>query len=90
VNILRKPAFDRAYKKISEQEQAEIAAAISRLHGAIGKPHLHSGLGIRPFGKFLECRAGLKNRVLFSLDSGDVILECVGNHNDIARFIKNR
>ena len=40
-------------------------------------------------GNFFEFRSGLKLRVLFVLDAGDAVLITVGNHEDIARWIKD-
>jgi hypothetical protein len=50
---------------------------------------LHSGVGIRPFGKFYECRVGRDLRVLFVFDEGDFILVTAGNHDAVARFIRD-
>lgn len=38
---------------------AAVNAAIARLESVFGRPHLHSGIGLRPFGKYFEFRAGL-------------------------------
>jgi mRNA-degrading endonuclease YafQ of YafQ-DinJ toxin-antitoxin module len=50
---------------------------------------LHSGVGIRPFGGFYECRVGRDLRVLFVFDEGDFILVTAGNHDAVARFIRD-
>lgn len=88
VKIFAKPSFDRAFKKLTAQQQSVVKNAIAKFPESIGKPHLHSGISIRSVGKYLECRAGLQMRVLFYLYEGEVWLATAGNHNDISRYVK--
>ncbi|MEO7299161.1 MAG: hypothetical protein ABI042_11375 [Verrucomicrobiota bacterium] len=89
MNILSAPSYRRAAKKRSAQELADIAAAVADLPGIIGQPHQHSGRGIRRLKpSVFEFRVGLKLRVLFTLESGDVILQTVGNHDHIKQFLR--
>lgn len=90
LRIFQKSSFERAFGKLSPEQQTAVRETIVRLPDAIGKPHVHSGLGVRPFGKYLECRAGLKLRVLFYVFEGDIILAATGTHETIARFVKER
>ena len=45
-----------------------VDAAVLRFEAAVGRPHAHAGIGLRPFGRFLEFRAGLDLRVAALLD----------------------
>jgi hypothetical protein len=65
LRIFEKSSFERAFKKLTPDQKAAVRQALIRLPDSVGKPQLHAGLGIRSFGKYLECRAGLKIRVLF-------------------------
>jgi len=85
--ILTRPSYLRAFKRLSPTQQTAVNAAIARLPEVFGRPHLHSGLGIRPFGGFYECRIGRDLRVLFVFEEGDFILVTAGNHDAVARFI---
>ena len=87
--ILVRPSYQRAFKRLSSTQQIAVNAAISRLPSVFGRPHLHSGIGIRPFGGFYECRIGRDLRVLFIFDHGDFILVTAGNHDVVARFIRD-
>jgi hypothetical protein len=60
VKILSKTSFDRAFKKLSPQQQAAVRAAVSRLPESVGKPHLHAGTGIRSFGKIWNAAPACK------------------------------
>lgn len=88
--IFTRPKFDRAYRSLPVQQQAAVKASIARVEPAFGRPHLHSGIGLRPFGKYFEFRAGLELRVLFLAEGGDLHLCFVGNHNQVRAFIKKR
>jgi mRNA-degrading endonuclease YafQ of YafQ-DinJ toxin-antitoxin module len=87
--ILTRPSHRRAFKRLSPTQQTAANAAISRLPEVFGRPHLHSGIGIRPLGGFYECRIGRDLRVLFILDQGNFVLVTVGNHDAVARFIRD-
>ncbi|MGA2542930.1 MAG: hypothetical protein ABSG78_15375 [Verrucomicrobiota bacterium] len=87
--ILTRSSYRRAFQRLSATQQTAVNAAIARLPGAFGRPHLHSGIGIRPFGGFYECRIGRDLRVLFVFEKGDFILVTVGGHDTLARFIRD-
>ena len=87
--ILTRPSWDRAFKKLAEDQQHRVNIALTNLESSFGRPHKHAGIGVRPIGRYLECRAGLDLRILFVAGKGDLILVTVGNHNAIRAFIKN-
>jgi hypothetical protein len=88
--IYTRPRFVRALAALTPQQQARVRSAIARLETAFGRPHLHSGIGIRPFGAFFEMRVGLGLRVLFLAEGGDLFLSFVGNHDQVKAFLKGR
>ena len=89
MTILSRPSFDRAFRDLSPEIQAEIRSAAALLPEAFGKPHVHAGLGVRKVGKYFEFRVGLKCRVLFMIRKGDAVLVTVGHHDDIVRFVRD-
>lgn len=86
--IFQRPSFERAYNKLAPHQQARVAAAIARLEKSFGRPHEHASIGIRPIGRFFECRAGLQLRILFVVREGDLVLITLGDHNEIRAFLK--
>jgi mRNA-degrading endonuclease RelE of RelBE toxin-antitoxin system len=83
------PRFRRAARKLPEDRQAEVAAALRALGDAFGDVHAHAGLGIRKLhGPWFECRAGLDLRVLFRAEAGVALCYTVGNHDHIARTLR--
>lgn len=89
MKIYQRSAFVRALKKLSESEQELVRQRARRAAEVLGHPHLHSGVGLRPFGRYKEFRAGLHLRCLFLLEGGDMHLVVVGNHGDIAAYVRN-
>lgn len=87
--IYRLASYDRAFHKLTEAQQAAVQAAIGRAERIFGRPHLHAGSGLRPFGRYLEFRAGLKLRVLFLPQRGDLFLVTVGNHDQVAAYLRS-
>ena len=86
--ILTLSSYRRAFSKLSEEQREIVENAVDRLEGSFGVPHLHSGVGIRRFGKYFEARAGLGLRILFTAQGGDIILAIVGNHDRIRAYVK--
>jgi hypothetical protein len=86
--IYCQPSFTRRYDRLTPKNRSRVDAAVARLEDAFGRPHLHTGVGIRPFGRYLELRAGLDLRVLFLPEGGDLFLMCVGNHDEIRSYVK--
>ena len=89
MNILTRPSYLRSLKKFSAAENAEINAVIRLLPQAMGKPHIHSGLSIRKLSRVtFELRVGLRIRVLFARESGDLVLVFAGDHNEVRAWLK--
>jgi len=87
--IFHRSGFERRYKKLTPQQKARIDTAVVRFQEALGRPHQHSALSLRPFGRYLEFRAGLDLRILALAESGDWFLMCVGNHDTIRAYVKD-
>lgn len=87
--IYYRPGFERRYKKLTPQHRARVDAAIARFEEAVGKPHQHSALSLRPFGRYLEFRASLELRILALAESGDWFLMFVGNHDATRAYVRD-
>ena len=87
--IYVRAGFERRYKKLSPQQRARVDAAVARFEQSVGKPHQHAGIGLRPFGQYLEFRAGLDLRILAIGEGGDWFLMCVGDHDEIRAYVKS-
>ncbi len=89
MKIYQRPAFIRALAKLSDPQQELVRQRARRAAEILGHPHQHSGLGLRPFGRYKEFRAGLHLRCLFLLADGDIHLVMVGTHDEIAAYVRN-
>ena len=87
--IYQRPAFVRALKKLPAKEQELVRQRARQAESVLGQPHLHSGIGLRPLGQYLEFRTGLRLRCLFLIERGDIHLVTVGTHDEIAAYIRN-
>jgi hypothetical protein len=87
--IFVRAGFARRYKKLSPQQRSRVDSAVLRFQDSVGKPHAYAGIGLRPFGRYLEFRAGLDLRILIIADGGDWFLICVGDHDEIRAYVKS-
>jgi hypothetical protein len=89
VKIYQRPAFVRSLRKLPEDTQEQVRQRARRAAQLLGQPHEHSGLGLRPFGRYFEFRIGLRLRCLFLIEGGDMHLVNVGPHDELAAYIRN-
>jgi len=84
------PQFRRGARQLSEDQRKQVAGAAGLLREAFGRPHRHSGLGIRRLGGNLyEFRVGRDLRVVFELNGSRAELTMIGNHDDVRKYLKN-
>ncbi len=74
-----------------ELSREAVFAAMQQTATDWGRPHLHSGRGIRRLtaGAF-ECRLDRDTRLLFFVESGKLIFDFTGNHDQVRAYLKNR
>jgi len=77
---------------LSPEERRILGKTIDAVLGAWGRPHVHSGIGIRKLrGNFFECRSGLKTRLLFEpMKESFLYFHLLGSHDEIRHFLKTR
>jgi hypothetical protein len=76
-------------KHYDAEIQEKIKARARALPDVLGKPHLHSGMSLRPLGRYIEFRVGLDLRCLFLVEGGDIHLITAGTHDEIAAYVRN-
>jgi mRNA-degrading endonuclease YafQ of YafQ-DinJ toxin-antitoxin module len=85
--------LSKRFKKIvrEAQREEEVSAAIKLVLDGFGKPHAHSGLGIRKLGKNLyECRTSLEWRLVFEARKGAVTFNFAGDHNEVQNYLRGK
>lgn len=91
MEIILTERFQKDISPLSSTEKEQILSTLIKLPKVMKEIHMHSGIGIRkihPSGIY-EARCGLKLRLVFSLDSQDILLHRAGNHEDVKRYLKN-
>ena len=80
----------RRLRELPKSERAECLLALCELTESFGRPHAHSGLGIRKLGnKLFECRAGLALRFIFQDRPTDLFVSFLGNHDEIKTLLRS-
>lgn len=80
----------RRLRALPRAERAECLLALCELTEVFGRPHAHSGLGIRKLGKKLfECRGSFALRFIFQDRPEDVYVSFLGNHDEIKALLKS-
>ena len=77
-------------RELPKSERAECLLALCELTESFGRPHAHSGLGVRKLGnKLFECRAGLALRFIFQDRPNDLFVSFLGNHDEIKALLRS-
>ena len=77
-------------RELPKSERAECLLALCELAERFGRPHAHSGLGIRKLGnKLFECRAGLALRFIFQDRPADLFVSFLGDHDEIKALLRS-
>ena len=80
----------RRLRELPKSEKVECLLALCELGESFGRPHAHSGLGIRKLGnKLFECRASLALRFIFQDRTTDLFVSFLGNHDEIKALLRS-
>jgi hypothetical protein len=81
----------RRLQNLPKSERAECLLALCELPGSFGRPHEHSGLGIRKLGdKIFECRGSASLRFIFQDRPADLFVSFLGNHDEVKALLHTR
>jgi len=84
------PQFLKKLRELPERERVECVLALCELPEAFGRPHIHSGLGIRKLGPNLfECRCGLSRRILFREYPDELFVFFLGTHEEVGALLRS-
>lgn len=91
MKIIFTTSFERDFKKRNEKEKEQVCDIVLKLPKVVGKPHLHTGIGIRKIHSsgIFEARLGLGLRLVFALEKKALILHRLGDHNTIRKYLNN-
>ncbi len=84
-----RPSAEDTLARLPEPEQAAVLAALELISSAFGRPHVHSGLGLRQLRSGIyEARVGLSLRAVFSREGDTIKVQLIGNHDDVRRYLR--
>ena len=85
------PAVLRRLKSLPKSERAECLLALYELPEMFGRPHVHSGLGIRKLGsRLFECRGNVALRFIFQDRPSALFVSFLGTHDEIKALLQHR
>ena len=77
-------------QRLPKSERVECLLALCDLADTFGRPHTHSGLGIRKLGsKLFECRGNIALRFIFQDRPADLFVSFLGNHDEIKALLRS-
>lgn len=85
--------LSKRFKKIVREagREKEVSTALQSIVEGFGRPHAHTGLGIRKLGAHLyECRTGLEWRLIFAAQKGVLTFDFAGNHDDVQNYLRGK
>jgi mRNA-degrading endonuclease YafQ of YafQ-DinJ toxin-antitoxin module len=90
MQIVLTERFQHDPSGLVDDQRTALFEAMLALPRAIGKPHLHQGLGIRKLHArgIWEARVGLGLRLVFTLERDRTTLVRIGTHEDVRRFLR--
>ena len=84
------PGVLRRLRELPKTERVECLLALCELIESFGRPHAHSGLGIRKLGnKLFECRGSLALRFIFQDRPADLFVSFLGNHDEVKTLLRS-
>jgi mRNA-degrading endonuclease RelE of RelBE toxin-antitoxin system len=95
MNVWFTPRYTKEFESLPFERQQPVIDAIQIFTDCIEQKNpLPHSLGVKPFrgtkSKYWEFRSTLADRILFSWESGGVILRFVGSHDDLRKFAKQK
>ena len=85
------PEVLRRLRELPKNERAECLLALCELPETFGRPHVHSGLGIRKLGhNIFECRASIALRFIFQDRPSELFISFLGNHDGVRKLLQTR
>ena len=84
------PTVLRRLRELPKNERVECLLALCELTEVFGRPHVHSGLGIRKLGERLfECRGNVALRFIFQNRPIDLFVSFLGNHDEVKALLRS-
>jgi mRNA-degrading endonuclease RelE of RelBE toxin-antitoxin system len=82
--------FQRTWKGLSEAQRERVLDIILELPDLMKNPHRHSGFGLRRLqgSAYYEARIDLRWRLIMKMDTREIVLFDVLNHDQVRSLIR--
>ncbi len=89
IKLALAPQFIREYALLAAADRKLCEEAVEALPGSFGFPHRHAGLGLRALRRGVyECRVSQALRIGFTKHEDTLLLQTVGNHETLRRWLR--
>ena len=86
-----KARFQQRYDRLTPPEQLLVKKSLGQFQHYLDTGEMALGLGLRKLGSGVyEFRAGLALRILSVEEGALVVLDFLGSHDEVRRFLKRR
>jgi hypothetical protein len=83
------PAVIARLRELPKNESVECLLSLCDLADTFGRPHVHSGLGIRKLGnKLFEFRGNRDLRFIFQDRGAELFISFLDNHDEIMTLLR--
>lgn len=83
------PVVLKRLKGLPKDDKVECLTALCELPEVFGRPHVHSGIGIRKLGgQLFEFRGSLTLRFIFQDRPEDLFVSFLGNLDDVQTLLR--
>jgi hypothetical protein len=83
------PEVLKRLRELPKHDKTECLLALCELAETFGRPHVHSGLGVRKLGERLfECRGSLGLRLVFQDRPADLFVSFLGSHDEVKALLR--
>ena len=85
------PGVLRRLRDLPRDDRTECLLALCELPECFGRPHVHSGLGIRKLGeKVFECRGNVAWRFIFQDRPAELFVFFLGNYDEVKDLLRTQ
>ena len=84
------PDVLKRLRGLTKDERVECLLALRELPESFGRPHVHSGLGIRKLGgRLFEFSGSLALRFIFQDRPAELFVSFLGNHDEVKALLRS-
>jgi len=89
LRVVLNPSGQADLARLPADDRNDTIAALRKIPAAFGRPHAHSGIGLRQLRPgIFEARVGLALRAVFIREADLLLVDMIGSHDDVRAYLK--